>query len=126
MRRVLGVEHRNTLTTTDQLAQTLEKEGRYDEAEKLARETLAAQHRVLGPEHPDAANTAYDLAIALAHRARIDEAITVLHEAINHGLDSATDLAMASDPDLKPLRKDQRFEALVSSAQQRAAAQKPN
>jgi hypothetical protein len=33
---------------------------------------------------------------------------------------------MATDPDLKSLRQDSRFEALVSYAQQRAAAQKPN
>jgi hypothetical protein len=49
-----------------------------------------------------------------------------LREAIDHGLDSATALAMATDSDLKSLRKDPRFAAIVSYAQQRAAAQKPN
>ena len=126
MRRVLGPEHPNTLMTTDELVRTLEKEGRYDEAEKLARQTLETQRRVLGPEHPNTAGTAYDLAVALAHIGRSDEAISVLREAINHGLDSATDLAMAKDPDLKSLRKDSRFEALVSYAQRRATTQKPN
>jgi serine/threonine protein kinase len=126
MRRVLGAEHPITLVTTDELVQTLEREGRYDEAEKLARETLETQRRVLGAEHPEAASTAYDLACVLAHSGRSDEAISVLREAITHGLDSATDLAMATDPDLKSLRQDSRFEALVSYAQQRAAAQKPN
>ena len=125
MRRVVGPEHPNTLATNDQLVQTLEREGRYDEAERLARATLETQRRVLGPEHPGTANTAYDLACLLAHSGRSDEAISVLREAINH-LDSTTDLAMATDPDLKSLRKDPRFKALVSDAQQRAATQKPN
>jgi eukaryotic-like serine/threonine-protein kinase len=126
MRRVLGPEHPNTLVTNDGLVQTLEKEGRYNEAERLARATLETQRRVLGPEHPDAASTAYDLACVLAHSGRSDEAISVLREAIHHGLDSAADLAMATDPDLKSLRKDPRFKALVSDAQQRVATQKPN
>jgi len=121
-RRVLGPEHPDTLLTTDELVQTLEREGRYDEAEKLARETLKTQRRVLGPEHPDAATTAYDLACVLSHSGRSDEAISVLREAVNHGLDSATDLAMATDPDLKGLRKDPRFQAIVSDAQRGTGA----
>jgi serine/threonine protein kinase len=126
MRRVLGPEHPFTLEATDELAHTLDTEGRYGEAEKLARETLEIQRRVLGPEHPDAASTAYDLACVLAHTGRSDEAISVLREAIDHGLDPATDRAIATDPGLKSLRKDPRFEALVSYAQQRTPTQKPN
>jgi eukaryotic-like serine/threonine-protein kinase len=126
MRRVLGPEHPFTLEATDELAHTLDKEGRYGEAEKLARETLEIQRRVLGPEHPDAAGTAYDLACVLAHTGRSDEAISFLREAIDHGLDPATGLAMSTDPNLKPLRKDPRFEALVSHVRQRAATQQPN
>jgi eukaryotic-like serine/threonine-protein kinase len=126
MRRVLGPEHPFTLWATNELAHTLDTEGRYDEAEKLARETLEIQRRILGPEHPDAAGTAYDLACVLAHTGRNDEAISFLRKAIDHGLDPATGLAMSTDPDLKSLRKDPRFEALVSYARQRAATQKPN
>jgi len=126
MRRVLGPEHPFTVGTIDGLAETLIKEGRYDEAEKLARETLEIQRRVLGPEHPDTASTRYDLAVALAHNGRNDEAISILREAIDHGLDPATDFAMSKDPDLKPLRKDARFEALVSYAKERASTQRPN
>jgi serine/threonine protein kinase/tetratricopeptide (TPR) repeat protein len=126
MRRVLGPEHPYLLQAADELAHILDGEGRYDEAEKVARQTLETQRRVLGPEHPDAATTAYDLACVLAHTGRSDEAISLLHEAIDHGLDSATDLTMATAPELKSLHKDPRFEALVSYAKQRAAAQKPN
>jgi serine/threonine protein kinase/tetratricopeptide (TPR) repeat protein len=126
MRRVLGPEHPYLLQAADELAHILDGEGRYDEAEKLARQTLETQHRVLGPEHPDAATTAYDLACVLAHIGRSDEAISLLREAIDHGLDPATDLTMATAPELKSLRKDPRFEALVSYAKQRAATQRPN
>ena len=70
------------------------------------RETLEIQRCVLGPKHPDTASTAYDLADALAHSGRSDEAISVLREAIDHGLDPAADLAISKDPDLKSLGKD--------------------
>jgi len=126
MRRVRGLEHPYTLEADEELAQVLGKAGRYDEAEKLARQTLAIQRRVLGPDHSDAAATAYDLARVLAHTGRNDEALSVLREAVDHGLDSASDRAIATDPDLKPLRKDPRFEALASYARQRAAAQESN
>lgn len=108
------------------MAHTLDTEGRYDEAEKLARETLEIQRRILRPEHPDAAGTAYELACVLAHTGRSDEAISFLREAIDHGLDPATDRAMATDPGLKSLHKDPHFEALASYARQRAATQQPN
>jgi hypothetical protein len=48
-----------------------------------------------------------------------------LREAID-GLDPVTDRAMATDPGLKSLHKDPRFEALVSYARQRAATPNPN
>jgi serine/threonine protein kinase len=121
--RVLGREHPNTLTTADELVRTLEKEGRFDEAETLARATLDTQRRVLGPEHPDAASTGYDLACILAHRGRREEAIAALRDAMDHGLNSTSDLAIERDPDLNSLREDPRFEALVAYGQQRAATQ---
>jgi serine/threonine protein kinase len=126
MLRVLGPQHPDTLRTTDELAETLEREGHYEEAEKLTRETLETQRRVLGPDHPDTANTAYDLACMLADTGHNDEAISVLRDAVDHGLASETDLAIATDPDLKPLHKDPRFEGLVTYAKHLAATQKPN
>jgi serine/threonine protein kinase len=126
MRRVLGPEHPFTLQAADEMVQTLIAEGRKAEAEKLARETLEIQRRVVGQDHPDTASTTYDLACVLAQSGRNDEALSFLREAIDHRLDPATDLALATAPELKSLRKDPRFAALVSYARQRAATQKPN
>lgn len=119
-RRVLGPEHPDTLVVADELANTLNKEGHHDEAEMLARQTLGIQQRTLGPNHPAAAGTAYDLACILAQKGQHDEALSLLREAIDHGLEPASDLAIATDPDLKSLRRDPRFETLVSYARQRA------
>jgi eukaryotic-like serine/threonine-protein kinase len=121
--RVVGREHPDTLQTAVELVRALEGESRYDEAEKLARATLDTQRRVLGTEHPDAARTGYDLACILAHRGRRGEAIAALRDAMDHGLDSDSDLAIETDPELKSLREDPRFEALVAYGQQRAATQ---
>jgi serine/threonine protein kinase len=121
MARVLGPEHPFLLEASDELVHTLGREGRYDEAEKLARQTLEVQRRVVGPENPDFAGTTYDLACILAHTGRNDEAISLLRQAVDHGLDPSADRGMATDPDLKPLRSDPRFVAVVSDAQQRAA-----
>jgi hypothetical protein len=47
---VLGAEHPTTLTTAGNLAESLKSQGKYDEAEKLAREVLAVRKRVLGAD----------------------------------------------------------------------------
>jgi tetratricopeptide (TPR) repeat protein len=108
------------------LADTLADQGRYAEAEKLFRETLDIQRRLLGPEHPDTATSAYNVACMLARRGNRDEALSLLREAVDHGLPAGLDLAIEKDPDLKSLHGDPRFAGLVAHAKERAAAmQKP-
>ena len=48
------------------LGRAFEGNGHYAEAEKLLRDTLAAQRRVLGPEHPDTLTTMFKLANSIA------------------------------------------------------------
>jgi hypothetical protein len=50
--RVLGAEHPDTLSTAGNLAQSLSRQGKYDEAVAMQREVLAVKQRVLGPSIP--------------------------------------------------------------------------
>jgi hypothetical protein len=51
--KVLGVEHRHTLSRVDNLATALQHQGKYEEAEKMSRRALEGREEVLGVEHPD-------------------------------------------------------------------------
>jgi serine/threonine protein kinase len=116
-RRVLGPEHSNTLESATNLATILDDEKRYAEAEKLQRETLEIQRRVLGPEHPATINSIYNLACDVAGEGKRDEALSLLRDVAAHG----GGLQMQTDPDLKSLHGDPRFDALVAKLKQNAA-----
>ena len=104
------------------LANMMFLEGRNDEAEKLERETLDIQRRVLGPDHPDTAMSTYNLGGIALHKGRRDEALSLLRNAVDHGLAPNIALYMEKDPDLELLHDDPRFAALVAHAKERAAA----
>jgi serine/threonine protein kinase/Tfp pilus assembly protein PilF len=126
-RRVLGPEHPETLRSMNNLADCLLKMREYAEAEEVLKQALDIQRRVLGPETPDIAISTYNLGVVSAHRGRRNEALSLLREAVDHGLPPAADFGIEEDPDLKLLHGDPRFAALVAHAKERAAAvQKPN
>jgi tetratricopeptide (TPR) repeat protein len=104
------------------LAAVLADEGHYPEAEKLDRDAIEINRRALGAEHPNTALATYNLACVLAHLGRRAEALSLLREAVDHGLSSPADLGMDKDPDLKSLQGDPRFAALVAHAKEKAAA----
>jgi tetratricopeptide (TPR) repeat protein len=56
------------------LGNTLRREGRTDDAEKLQRETLAVRRRVIGPDHPETLRTMGELAATLFLQHRDTEA----------------------------------------------------
>jgi tetratricopeptide (TPR) repeat protein len=70
---VLGPEHPETLGSTANLANYISNQGRYAEAEKIYRETIAAQRRV-APGHPETLRTMGNLANLLADRGQYMEA----------------------------------------------------
>jgi non-specific serine/threonine protein kinase/serine/threonine-protein kinase len=129
-RRLLGPEHPSTLWATEMLAVTLQNEGRYDDAQKLEQEVFDVRRRVLGPEHPETAGSIYNLGCLAARRGRKEEALSLLRQAVDHGLDGGTDLNIEKDSDLTSLHGDPRFDALVvhakEVAQSKFSAQKQN
>jgi tetratricopeptide (TPR) repeat protein len=112
--RVLGPNHPDTLSLRDYLATAIAKQGRFQEAEALYRETRSAVIKIYGPNHPSTANSTYNLACIAAVQGHHDEALSLLNDALDHGLSANTALGMESDEDLKSLRGDPRFAALVA------------
>jgi eukaryotic-like serine/threonine-protein kinase len=117
-RRVLGPEHSETLRSASNLATILDDERRYAEAEKLQRETLEVQRRVLGEQHPATISSIYNLACDVAGEGKRDEALSLLSEVVAHGGGQQ----MQTDPDLKSLHGDPRFNALVAKLKGQPAA----
>ena len=125
-RRVFGPEHPRTLNSMNSLAISLIDQGHYSEAEKLYTEARAIQQRVLGPNHPRTALSTYNLGCLAMVQGHREQALSLLSDAVDHGLRPDQALSMDQDPDLKPLHGDPRFAALVAHAKERAAAQKAN
>jgi non-specific serine/threonine protein kinase/serine/threonine-protein kinase len=119
-RRVLGPDHPSTLESLESLAINLShQERRYGEAEQLFREAIgrakkANQQGVLGLAW-------YNFACGAAIAGRHDEALEYLRQAIEDGFEETVD-AMASDIDLKSLRGNVGFEALLAKLRQGTAA----
>ena len=82
LRRVLGEEHPDTLTTAANLATSLCKQGQYAEAERIEREVLGVRRRVLGEEHPDTLTTAANLARTLCKQGQYAEAERIEREVL--------------------------------------------
>ncbi len=117
-RRVFGPEHPFTLATIGALAIVLASEGRLDEANKLQSERLEIAGRK--PGRQELANAWYDYACGANQAAHREEALDHLRQAIDHGYWDFEQMRV--DSDLKSLRGDPRFEALIAEAQKRAAA----
>jgi eukaryotic-like serine/threonine-protein kinase len=118
--RVLGPEHPSTLESLESLAINLSHEGRrYGEAEQLFREAIERARKT--NQQGVIALAWYNFACGAAIAGRHDEAIEYLSEAIDHGFEETAD-AMVSDPDLKVLRGNVRFEALLAKLRQGTAA----
>jgi len=73
-KRMLGVEHPDTLTSMANLASTYQEQGRWTEAEKLEVDVLETSTRVLGVEHPDTLTRMANLASTYHNQGRWTEA----------------------------------------------------
>jgi tetratricopeptide (TPR) repeat protein len=159
--RVFGPRHPSTLLSMSSLATILLDQDHYSDAEENYRQILDAQRDVFGPENPETLHTMellgvtlayekhfpeaeglfldvlrtagtapgqtrvvagawYNFACAAAVAGHNDEALHYLAEAIGRGYGHAGEIA--SDEDLKSLRNDSRFAALIKQARNRDAA----
>jgi eukaryotic-like serine/threonine-protein kinase len=121
-RRTMGPEHPSIFYSLDTLGDVLKKEKRYAESEKIYRQAFDGRSRVLGAANPDTAFSAYALACVLALEGKRDEAFTNLRFAVEHALSADQRKELETDSDLKPLRGDPRFGALLATVSQSAAA----
>ncbi|MGB8534807.1 MAG: tetratricopeptide repeat protein [Acidobacteriaceae bacterium] len=117
-RRVLGPQHPDTLRSLEYVADDLSHEGRYGDAEILFREAIQTAGKASQPGV--LADAWYNFACAATTAGHHGEAFEYLGHAIDHGLGGAD--ATATDPDLKSLHGDPRFEALLAKMRQNATA----
>jgi hypothetical protein len=74
LRRRLGPDHPDTLSSRNSLAIAYRDAGRTTEAITMHEQTLTAYQRVLGPDHPHTLNSRNNLAIAYRVAGRTAEA----------------------------------------------------
>jgi tetratricopeptide (TPR) repeat protein len=111
-----GSSARVTWLTTSNLADTLAYEKRADESIALFEKLLQYSSNTEGSQLRD---THYEYAAALAVLGRKDQAFQQLNEAVKAGFGDADQLT--SDDDMKPLRSDPRFAALVAEIKKKHA-----
>ena len=114
--RVLGLEHPDTLVLKESLAIAVAKQKRYQEAEEIYAETLVVIRRVYGPDHPTTAGSIYNIACLEAVQGHHDKALSLLNDALDHGLNANVASGIESDEDLQSLHGNPRFAALVARA----------
>jgi tetratricopeptide (TPR) repeat protein len=117
---VLGPEHPLTLALVNDLANALSDQGRYGEAIQLNEDALAIRLRLYGVDSPLTAASLYNLACLAALAGQPERALSLLNQAVEHGLSRKDDLRIETDSDLKSLHDDPRFKKIVAEAKQRA------
>jgi non-specific serine/threonine protein kinase/serine/threonine-protein kinase len=114
--RVDGRDNLGTVNAMTNLAGFYRDLGQYDESEKEFRDALDIETRIFGPEQPETAETKYDVASLLARKGQVEEALSLLNEAVGHGLPPLVASRMETDPFLAPLHDHPRFVELVARA----------
>lgn len=72
--------------------------------------------RVYGPNHPTTAGSIYNIACLEAVQGHPDKALSLLSNALDHGLLANVAMGMEGDEDLQSLRGNPRFAVLVDRA----------
>ena len=74
LKKVLGLEHPDTLTSMNEVARALSSQGKYAEAEQMHQKTLELRKKVSGLEHPDTLMSMHNLAQVLDGQGKYAEA----------------------------------------------------
>jgi tetratricopeptide (TPR) repeat protein/predicted Ser/Thr protein kinase len=121
-RRVLGADNPATFSAGEQMAITLSYDKQFARAEALMQEIIQKASR--SGEPAVLSGAWYTFACAAAVEGHTNAAMDYLRKADDLG---NPDIAnMAKDRDLKSLRKDPRFTALIAKAKQPAALPQPS
>ncbi|KAL8864323.1 MAG: hypothetical protein Q9198_009940 [Flavoplaca austrocitrina] len=78
----LGVDHPSTLRSMANLASTLWKQGRWDDAEKLDVQVMETRKTKLGMDHPDTLTGMNNLAFTWKGSGKEIEAVRLMEECI--------------------------------------------
>ena len=122
--RTLGRDHPDTALSLYDLAEIYQAQKRYAEAISFYRQALDSERKSLGPGHPYTLDTLYYLACILNLNGERESAFKALHELVDAGFSDAHRLE--TDEELKSLRNDRRFGALLAELQKRNSGQKSN
>ena len=121
-----GRDNLGTVNAMTNLAGFFRDLGQYEESEKEFRNALDIETRIFGPEQAETAETKYDLASLLARKGQIEEALSLLNQAVGHGLPPLVALRMDRDPFLIPLHGNPRFAELVARIKMQDAKKNAN
>ena len=124
-RRVHGQENLSTIHYMMNEADIVGEMGDFGQAEKMSLELLDIERRQIGPNSPETVETTYNLGTIKAKQGKLDEAFALVSYAIDHGLLPRVALKVGEDPELKALKNDPRFGALVLHARQVASPKVP-
>jgi tetratricopeptide (TPR) repeat protein len=81
-RTLLGAEHPDTLTSMNNLAETLRAQGKLEGARKIQEQVLGIRRRVLGVEHPDTLTSMNNLALTLQDQGELKGARKIQEQVL--------------------------------------------
>ena len=81
VKKMLGEEHPSTLISMNNLTKMLSSQGKYKEAERISRQTLALRERVLSKDHPNTLASMNNLAEKLSGQGKY-KAAEQIHEQV--------------------------------------------
>jgi serine/threonine protein kinase len=121
--RIDGRDNLGTVNGMTNLAGFYRDLGQYEESEREFRDALEIETRIFGPYQPETAQTKCDLASLLARKGQIEEALSLLNQAVGHGLPPLVASGIDKNPFFVPLRSNPRFAELIARAKNQDATQ---